>query len=171
MEYNVKPAAKTCSATGREIQPGETFFSALFPSGDGFERKDYCEEAWKGRPDGAFASWRCQAPENKAVSQKAPATDEQLLEYFDQLLFDPDEQDKLYILALLLIRRKLFRGDEDEIHLDPDSSPKSTLTVYCPARDQLYSVPVLDIPIERQDEIQAELEELLYGKSEPLPGA
>lgn len=169
MEYNIKSAAKTCSVTGRVFQPGEVFYSALIPEGEGLVRKDFCKDAWDGRPEGAFAAWRCQVPEVKSDAQRAPATDEQLLDYFDRLLYDQDQQDTLFILTILLVRRKLFRNDEGEINFNPESYQEGLLTVYCPSRDQLYSVPVLEISLERQDEIQAELETLLYGKSDCEP--
>ena len=52
MEYTIQPNSRRCAATGRELQPGERFFSALVEEDRQFVRKDYCRDAWQGPPPG-----------------------------------------------------------------------------------------------------------------------
>ncbi len=123
-----------------------------------------------------YAYWRCEVPPLKQEDHSKPATNEQLLEYFDLLRQQPEQADKLFVLTLLLTRRRIFREDEtiefetddlaDELAADSSESNAPKMKVYCPRRDESYTVDIVDILLPRQDEIQLELENLLYGTSE-----
>lgn len=167
MEYNIRSAAPRCCETGKEFLPGDTFYSAIFYDANGitFTRKDYSVSAWKGRPEDAYASWRCEIPPLKEEDHTKPATNEELLEYFDTLRDQPEQADKLFVLTLLLTRRRLFKEDQT-IEINPEDDDSALMRVFCPRRNESYSVEIVDIPQERQDEIQEEMERLLYGESE-----
>lgn len=166
MEYSIKSAARCCCQTGRAFEPGETFYSVLFfdENTSTFIRRDYSRQAWHGRPKGAYAYWRCEIPplEDKEIGVK-PATNEQLLEYFDKLRETPSETDTLFVLTLLLIRRRLFRESDSLNFSDDEEDDSPFLKVYCPRRNETYTIEIVDIPLPRQDEIQAILERLVFG--------
>jgi hypothetical protein len=112
IEYQIQPNTRRCASTGRELQPGERYFTALSEEGDGFVRQDYCAEAWQGPPPAAFSFWtgRVAAPSE----QPKPRFDDDLLEECFQRLegqTDPGRINFRYVVALLLIRRKRFRFD------------------------------------------------------------
>jgi hypothetical protein len=66
-----------------------------------------------------------------------------------------------YVLALLLVRRRVLREDEPEL----DEQGRQVLVLYCPRRDATYKVPTA-IPTEaRINEIQEELAKLLFAKA------
>src|SRR5260370_2339557 len=56
-EYQIQANTRRCFATGRELQPGDKFYSVLFDEGGQFRRQDYSSEAWPGPPEGAFSFW------------------------------------------------------------------------------------------------------------------
>ncbi len=56
-EYQIQPNTRQCSVTGRPLQSGERFYTALLEEGDHFLRKDFSLEAWQGPPPGAFSFW------------------------------------------------------------------------------------------------------------------
>jgi hypothetical protein len=100
-----------CAATGRRFEEGEAYYAALFETPAGFERRDYCLEAWAGPPEGSFCHWRGRIP----VREKKPAAleiDPQMLtQLFVSMEDDLSEarQQFRFVLALLLLRKRLLR--------------------------------------------------------------
>ena len=62
-----------------------------------------------------------------------------------------------YVLALLMVRRRVFRLEEGE----PDQQEGEMLVVYCPRRETTYQVPVVVPDASRAEQIQDELAKLL----------
>ena len=56
-EYQIQSSTRRCARTGREISPGERYYSVLIDEGGAFARQDYSLEGWKGPPEGAFSHW------------------------------------------------------------------------------------------------------------------
>ena len=66
-----------------------------------------------------------------------------------------------YVLALLLVRRRVMRLDETE----QDEQGREMLVLYCPRRDATYRTPVV-IPDESGvNQIQDELARLLVASA------
>jgi hypothetical protein len=112
-DYQIQPATRRCTATGRELRTGEKFYTALRDEGGKFSRQDYSVEAWQGPPEGVFSFWmgRVPAPEEG----RRPRIDEDLLFDCFQRLEGQNEPDKVnfrYVVALLLMRRKRFKFEE-----------------------------------------------------------
>ena len=110
MDYHLKPLSKTCSASGEELAPGSRCHSVLVEQNGQLLRLDFAENAWSGPPEGTLAHWRTVVPDQKPTKAK-PLDPEVLLRYFEQLCEDANPaQDKfLYILALLLVRKKRLK--------------------------------------------------------------
>lgn len=110
MEYTIQPNSRRCALTGRELHPGERFFSALMEEDRQFVRKDFCTEAWQGPPSGTFSFWTGLV---HAGNEKVkPRFDDDLLEECFQRLEGQSEQSRVnfrYVVALLLMRRRRFR--------------------------------------------------------------
>ena len=142
----------------------------------GVERVDYCRDAWQEPGEGESLSWwRSRMPDDTDTGPK-PAPVEVLLQLFDEWADEPDRTEARYVLALLLIRRKVFRLAErgvlsvDEVDNEADDS--AMLSVDCPQRAASYELPIATPNAEHAAAIQAELNTLLYGggsesKSEP----
>ncbi len=166
MDYELQRSTRKCAATGRELAPGETFYSVLTSEGANVVRHDYSVGAWPGPPEGALGWWKSQTPiaENKT---KKPhwAPNDVMLQLFDELAEAPDRADMRYVLALLLLRRRVLRLEETEREHAPakvaDKADRETLLVYCPRRQAEYRVPVAMPDRARADEIQNELSRLL----------
>ena len=112
MDYEVQRSARHCTTSGREFSPGEEFFSVLMAEGAELRRYDYAVEAWQGPPAGAIGWWKSQAAQNTKRPQWAP--NDVLLQCFDELADQPARQDMRYVLALLLVRRRVMRLEEDQ---------------------------------------------------------
>jgi hypothetical protein len=112
-DYQIQPNSRRCAVTGRELQPGERYYSALVEEGTQLLRRDFCQEAWTGPPPGAFSFWtgRVPPPDDKAK----PRIDDDLLEECFNRLDGQTEPGRInfrYVVALLLIRRKRLRFEQ-----------------------------------------------------------
>jgi hypothetical protein len=116
MDYQIQPNSRRCAVTGRELQVGERFFSALVEEERKFVRKDYCKEAWQGPPQGAVSFWTGRV---LAANEKAkPRFDDDLLEDCFQRLEGQTEPGRInfrYVVALLLMRRRRFRFENSVV--------------------------------------------------------
>ena len=113
MDYQIQPISRRCVVTGRELHPGETFFTALIDEGVHFQRLDYSKEGWQGPPAGAFSFWTGTVP--PPDDQHKPRFDDDLLmDCFGRLegQDDPGRVNFRYVVALLLMRRKRLKFEQ-----------------------------------------------------------
>ena len=162
LDFEIQRSTRRCAATDRALEPGEWCYSVLEVRGADVERKDYAASAWSGPPAEAFAWWKSRVPEPHAKKIKL-APNEVLLELFDELAQRPESEDMRYVLALLLVRRRVLRLDGPAL---PAAKPSTaddvqTMSVFCPVREATYEVTATVPSDERIDEIQTQLSKLL----------
>ncbi|MEM8737381.1 MAG: hypothetical protein AAGG38_02740 [Planctomycetota bacterium] len=130
--YDVQKTSGVCLATGQPLVPGEACYSALLDvpmaerdAGDelGMKRVDVSADAWeKGfRPPHLFSFWKTLVPEPHA--KKRVFVDDALLLNLLRRLEDASEPQRLafrFVVALILMRKKLLRYDGTERTDDPD---------------------------------------------------
>ena len=155
IDFEVQRCTRHCAASGRELKAGETFYSTLAAEGSQVVRHDYAEDAWQGPPEGVLGWWKSQMPHRESKKMHW-APNDVMLHYFEQIAENPEKQDVRYVLALLMVRRRVLRLEEKE------DSP-GELVVFCPKNEQTYHVAIADPPAERVEAIQNELAELLFG--------
>ena len=160
LDFEVQRCTRRCCKTDRELQPGETFYSVLLAQGSQVVRQDYCAQAWSGTPSDALGSWKSQMPDASARKVHWAPTDV-LLHYFEQLENQPGKEALRYVLALLLIRRRIVRAEEEEA---AEGQPEQ-LVVFCPRNETEYRVQVAMPAADRMEAIQRELAELLFAKA------
>lgn len=171
LDFEVQRCTRRCAATDRPLEPGETCYSVLEVQGANVIRKDYCQSAWSGPPVEALGWWMMRIPEQSAKKVKL-APNDVLLELFDQLAEQPFQEDMRYVLALLLVRRRVLRVEAPlelaSATTDPGSRAMSeeTLVVYSPKRETTYEVNATMPSNERIEEIQRQLSELLTSGTE-----
>ncbi|MGE0534483.1 MAG: hypothetical protein AB7O68_05880 [Pirellulales bacterium] len=158
MDYDVQRCTRRCATSGRELADGETFYSVLVAEGNAVRRVDYASEAWNGPPSSdVLGWWRSQMPTRDQKKGRL-APNDVLLGYFHELEHQPEEQDTRYVLALLLVRRRVLRLEESE----SPAEGRSELILYCPREDTTYRVRDASPDEARATEIQNRLNELLY---------
>ncbi len=124
-------------------------------------RRDYSVEAWQGPPEGVLGWWKSHVAEPSAKKvQWAP--NDVMLDLLEGLESQIERHDLRYVLALLLIRRRVVRLEETE----RDEAGRETLVLYCPRRETNYRVAVAAPGDERTAEIQQELAGLLFAGSD-----
>lgn len=115
--YPISRPTGQCAATGRAIAVGETFIATLVERDDQplLERMDFSVEAWDagkrpGAPFRLFGSWKSVHQESGTPRQTL-LSDPELLDLFEELgaATEPRQRAFRYLLALMLIRRRLLR--------------------------------------------------------------
>jgi hypothetical protein len=110
IDYQIQPNTRRCFLTGRELKPGERYFSVLHDEAGQLVRHDYSSEVWQGPPEGAFSFWAGKVP-LATESRRPRIDDEMLLDCFGRLegQTDPGRINFRYVVALLLMRRKRLK--------------------------------------------------------------
>jgi hypothetical protein len=158
IDYEVQRCTRHCASSGRELQPGETFYSTLTAEGAEVVRHDYAVDAWRGPPEGVLGWWQAHMPQRDAKKLHW-APNDVMIELLEALESQSDKLELRYVLALLLIRRRVVRLEETE----RDELSREISILYCPRRETTYRV-VTAMPNEaRTAQIQEELARLLFG--------
>lgn len=157
LDFEVQRCTRRCAKTERELLPGETYYSALVSQGSGVARLDYAAEAWTGPPEGAIGWWQAKLPDANAHKMHW-APNDVMLHYFEELDCRPDQVDARYVLALLMVRRRILRLETTET----DDQGQETLVLFCSRNDTEYRAVAASVSDERAAEIQSELAKLLY---------
>ena len=155
--YDVQRPSGVCVATGRAMGPGEACYSALVdvPEGErgagdqvGMKRVDVSVGAWEGggedggeaagfRPPGLFSFWKTHIPQPN--EKKKTFVDDAVLLNLLRRLEDATEPQRLafrYVVALILMRKKLLRYDGSDRVDDPDDDgPGQDWWRFTPKRD------------------------------------
>jgi hypothetical protein len=155
-EFEVQRCSRHCAASERLLEPGEEFFSMLVEEGEEMVRQDFSREAWQGPPEESIGWWKATMPMPDAHKVHW-APNDVLLDYFERLEDDEAQRDMRYIMALLLVRRRVARHEETQ-----SEGGQETMTIYCPRREKSYPVLVIDPTQQRAEEIQNELTQLLF---------
>ncbi len=113
LDYQIQANSRRCWVTGRELLPGETFYSVLLDEGGRFARREYSREAWQGPPPGAFGFWAGRVPAREQ-DRRPPVDDDMLLDCFARLdgQAEPARVNFRYVLALLLMRRRKLKFED-----------------------------------------------------------
>ena len=161
LDFEVQRCTRRCAHSGRELRPGESFYSVLVVEENQIDRVDYSSEAWEGPPEACVGWWKSTMPDPNAHKLHW-APNEVMLHYFEQLEGSQEKQDVRYILALLMIRRRVVRLEETEVD---DVANEETLLLYCPRKEIEYRVAVAEPNQQRIHEIQEELARLLFASA------
>lgn len=157
-DFDVQRCTRRCAKTERELEPGELVHSVLVPDGVETVRRDYSAEGWEGPPENTIGYWKSRIP--AANSNKVNwAPNDVMLDYFARLEGNAEKQDVRYVLALLLMRRRVVRMEDTESREDGTE----LMVLHCPKNETDYRVDVSAPRAERVKEIQEELAELLFG--------
>lgn len=157
MDFDLKRRSRVCSRTERELGPGEVYFSVLLEDQGEIVRQEICNAAWEGPPEGCISWWQARIPE-RDPNKFFWAPDDVIIDYFEAFLDDESKAIERYVLALLLIQKKIFRLEDTAA----DESGLETLFLACHRRDSEYQVRVVEPSPQQVEAVQDELVELLF---------
>jgi len=161
LDFDVRMCSRRCTATARELQPGEVYFSVLEVQGAELVRHDYCVEAWPGGPADCLGWWRARVPTRDDAKPQLAPTDV-MLNLFAALEDRPGEEAFRYLLGLMLLRRRALRREDTQRNRDG----REMLTLFCPRRDEQFELIVAEPDAEQAEQLQQRMIDLLYGDGE-----
>jgi hypothetical protein len=164
LDFEIQRCSRKCFATERELRNGEVCYSVLVPDGGAVLRRDYSAEAWQGPPEDAIGWWKSSVVDPN-LGRPTWAPNDVMLNYFERLGSDAQAEDARYVLALLLVRRRIARVERTET----DAAGRPAIVIYCPRNELQYQVAEVMPSPERAAAIQQQLAELLqtHGQKEP----
>ena len=120
------------------------------------ERLDFCNESWDAPPENCIGWWKSRVPElGKGKVYWAPQ--EVLLAYFDYVRDRPDQSDTAYVMALLLVQKRILTLTETV------EREEGSFLLFKNRKAKLkYELPVIEVEPARLAEIQNELAERLF---------
>ncbi|UCE60202.1 MAG: hypothetical protein JSU63_00340 [Phycisphaerales bacterium] len=120
-QWEVEPAVGRCAVTGRALEEGEEFYSALFEDGESFKRVDYCLDSWEKPPEGAYCHFKSRVPV-KEKKKRLLVNNDVLVSFFTRL----EEETEVvrvqfrFVIALMLMRKRLLRYDRSVVEDDAE---------------------------------------------------
>ena len=177
LDFDIRRTNRQCAGTGRTLEAGEVFYSALFLIDGEFERRDYSADAWQDQvqssstddPESSQTSlencvgwWRSQIPQHDA-GKVYWAPPDVLIRYFEAILAAPEKAETAYVMALALVRKRVLQLVDSQT----DDQMVETLVVESSRFDKSFSVPVCPPARENLERIQAELSEHLFMDQPP----
>jgi hypothetical protein len=156
-DYQIQTNTRRCAVTGRELQPGDRYFSVLFDENGALVRRDYAAEAWTGAPQGAYSYWSGRIAQESAA-RKPPIDDDMLFECLSRMAgeTEPAKIKFRYVIALLLMRRKRLKFAE--AHREGE---QEVLVLQSPQRGERFSVIDPQLSDEEMTTVQDEVFEVL----------
>jgi len=147
---------RVCAVSGRVFTEGDKYYSAIRETNDGFVRTDYAPEVWETLDKTDFVSfWHGKVPsENDRRKNRLVIDTEAFYQFFLGILPDtaPTREIFRYLLALILVRKRVLRLDEIE------KSPAGEALILFDTRAKTeYHIPVHP---GNEDELNAAQEEL-----------
>jgi hypothetical protein len=159
-EYKVSRPTRRCAAADRPLREGEWYFSAIFEHGDDYVRRDYAAENWQGPPEGTIGYWKRRMP-TQSDKIRVLAPPEVLVDLIRQMERFPARVKSRYLLALMLMRRRILRPGPATIA----SSPTRMLLIVISDSSEI-EIDVCEISPRESESLRAELDELLYTEAD-----
>lgn len=159
-EYPTTRCSKRCSVSGREFRPGEVYYSVLVTAQQDLIRQDIAAEHWQGPPEGVVGWWRCQVPA-AGPGVRRPAPNSVLLDVLSDLLERPEQADLAFVLALLLVRRRVLSEESTSSDQSKEAAP-GLWTLVQPADGRRWFVPIRNPSKQSAQTLQESLLKLLF---------
>ena len=156
-DYSISKSTRRCAIRGRGLEPDESYVSVIMAKGDDVARMDIAATSWTGPSQGTIGWWRNKMPA-AAARKLRPAPSGVLLDTLSDLLQRPGKEALAYLLALLLVRRRVLQEDQDPLAIEAtmieattgdaaDASHDPTVAplwnLVCPADGRQWNVPVV----------------------------
>lgn len=159
-DYSFSKCSRRCLLGQRGLEPGEAFYSVIISEGENLTRADIAADNWQGPPPHTVGWWRSRMPPAGARKLR-PAPDNVLLETLSQLVDRPDSEPLAYLLALLLVRRRVLTEDE-ALGCQATDEPSAVWHLQHPVDGRQWSIPMALPTADAVDGIQQELTRLLF---------
>lgn len=166
-DFSISKSTRRCAISGRTLEPAETYVSVIVPDGADVKRIDIASDQWTGKQENAIGWWRNKMPAAEAQKSR-PAPNGVLLDTLSELLERPGKEPLAYLLALLLIRRRVLQEEqqlpmaEGTENKDVEDKSAECWNLVCPADGRQWNVPLAVPEADSYQQLQDELKGLLF---------
>ena len=164
IEWNIQSRARVCQACRRHFDDKEPFHTLLFDQKHAYERLDVCESCWtaqfsQGATDrkGFVSYWQgiysspAPAPAEPIQKETAESLLRKLIE-----LNDPAHGGALFILAVMLERKRLFK-----IKAQLNQNGQRAFVYEHAKNGDLFTIPDPNLQLDQLEEVQRDVAQLL----------
>lgn len=121
---------------------------------------DISVDSWEGPQEDTVGWWKCRMPDADKRKLK-PAPNGVLLDTLSELLDQPESQELAYLLALMLVRRRVLQ-DEESLEEASEDDADLYWSLVCSADKRTWHVPVVESSAVQLDRLREKLQELLF---------
>ncbi|MBO7434381.1 hypothetical protein J6U76_00090 [bacterium] len=172
--WSLRPCAAACHLCGTAFADRQTLHSRLLFTREGYDRQDYCLDCWPRRaadPDASPAATEVSdwthdfhAPPPKAAPPVQRESAEALLRQLIET-DDPAQAAPLFVLAVMLERRRIFV--ERQVALQPDGR---RLRLYEHRKTgETFLIPDPNLRLADLEPVQLQVLSLLSAPPNPAP--
>jgi len=115
-EWEIKKTLGQCYGTGRKMEVGEEYYSALVETTEGLERRDYSSQYWQEAHPQVYCYWKTRLQDEQS-KKKLFVDDDMLMSFFERLGTE-EAQDRInlrFCITLILMRKRLLKYESAEI--------------------------------------------------------
>ena len=138
-DYTIHRCTKRCKLSDRPLRPSENYYSVVAAKGAGTIRYDVAAEAWTGPPEKSIAWWQAVMPAAKTNSLQ-PTPTAKLLSRLSELCDESEQANLAYLLAMLLVRRKVLSISDSEDASTSETQSAAQLHLTCDETGEEYFV-------------------------------
>ena len=157
-ESSLGKPGSVCEDCAKPFEVGDSFVSVLAFQETGLARREVCVSCFEKAETQAFAFWRSRvlAPDAK---KRRPLDLNFLVEFFNRLLTgggEPDQVEVGYIVALLLVRKKVL----EQLRTETDDDEREFMIVRFKSKEEElpeHRIFVPDLTPERMEIIRDDL--------------
>jgi hypothetical protein len=164
IEWNIQSRAHSCQACHKHFVERESFHTLLFDQKHSYERLDVCESCWQaqysqGATDrkGFLSYWQSiyavppAAPPDAIQKETAETLLRKLLQ-----LNDPSHAGALFILAVMLERKRLF-----QVKAQLNQEGRRAFVYEHAKSGDLFTIPDPHLQLDQLEEVQRDVADLL----------
>ena len=166
-DWSLQSRGHHCTATQKQFEDGEYFYTLLFDEKTGYRREDLCEEAYKARASDApqpfsFCRSKYTPPPPPAPEPLAKHTAEDLLRSY-MAESSPQYANARYLLAVMLERKRILKEVETK-----RSDDGALIRVYEHAKSgEVFVIPDPELKLDEIEQVQMEVASLLSPAAPP----
>ncbi|MEI6970632.1 MAG: hypothetical protein WCL44_03865 [bacterium] len=167
-DWNIQACSGKCGKCDVPFLEDQPYVSTLISAQEGFERRDFCEMCWD-KPDVGrivnHSSWKgvFKPPEPPAKEVLKKENAESLLRNYMEI-GDPANKNVVYVLAVMLERKKIFV--ERDIQLKDDGT--QVLVYEHKKTGEIFMIPDPRLRLAQLESVQTEVAGLLGMSSDPV---
>ena len=165
-DFKLRSRNRSCAVSGTELKGGDVYYSALMEEGDDVVRQDILADHWNDPPENCIGWWKAEIPiVDSTKVYWAPRS--VIFDYFVDLQSKPDKAIVLYLLTLLMIRKRYLKLEE----IQTERVRMMIAPVSDGLEEEIEQLEALESELDDDDDDDSEIDEIEdVGESEEVEG-